>query len=366
MSDELAGFVREALAKGKSKEEIRGILREAGWQRDAVDKALDAWADVAFAVPVPRPRPYVSAGEAFFYLVLFTTLYASAISFGSIVFGIIEFFIPDPAQPDYVPGLVGGIRWSASWLLISFPVFLWLSWRAHLSLRRDPEKRTSKVRKWLTYLTLFVAAVVIIGDLVTLVFNLLAGELTLRFVLKVLTVGAIAAAVFGHYSRNLREDDLGPDQLPARRPGLRLFAGTVAVAVVAALVAGLVIAGSPLDARARRLDDQRVSDLRSIADAADDYWKQHEALPPDLETLAQERAVRVRSIRDPQTDTPYEYRILGERQYELCATFDLAHPEAHPRTTYRDPDSRWGRWDERFWDHGPGRTCFEIEVRKDD
>ena len=54
------------------------------------------------------------------------------------------------------------------------------------------------------YLTLFVAASVLIGDLIVLVHSALSGELTARFVLKVITAGLIAGLIFGHYLRDLR------------------------------------------------------------------------------------------------------------------------------------------------------------------
>ena len=73
----------------------------------------------------------------------------------------------------------------------------------------DPTKRMSPVRRWLTYLTLFIAASVLIGDVTTLVYSLLGGELTTRFVLKVLVVAAIAGTVFWFYVSDLRVDEQG-------------------------------------------------------------------------------------------------------------------------------------------------------------
>jgi hypothetical protein len=92
-------------------------------------------------------------------------------------------------------------------LIIAFPVFLYVSWLLNKAIVKDPEKRSSKIRKWLTYITLFVAAGVIIGDLIALVFNMLGGELTLRFILKVLTVGSIAGSIFGYYLIELRKEE---------------------------------------------------------------------------------------------------------------------------------------------------------------
>ena len=65
----------------------------------------------------------------------------------------------------------------------------------------------SAVRRWLTYLTLFVAAAVLVGDMIALVYNLLGGELTLRFVLKVLVAAVIAGTIFGYYLMDLRREE---------------------------------------------------------------------------------------------------------------------------------------------------------------
>jgi Domain of unknown function (DUF5671) len=91
---------------------------------------------------------------------------------------------------------------------VAFPVFLYLSWTTEREVTRDPVKRASNVRRWLTYLTLFASACALIGDVTTLVYNALGGELTIRFVLKVVTVGLIAGTAFVYYLRDLRQDEV--------------------------------------------------------------------------------------------------------------------------------------------------------------
>ncbi len=205
MSLDLNLFVKEALAHKIAKSEIRETLRKANWQDDEITAALDAYADVDFAIPVPRRKPYLSAREAFVYLVLFVCLYISAGSFGTLVFEFIGRWLPDALQP-YGSSLTG-VRMAVSSLIIAFPIYLWLSSLMMKAIRRDPEKKSSKIRKWLTYVTLFVAAGFIIGDLITLLFNLLGGELTVRFVLKVVTVLVIAGLIFGYYLWDLRKEE---------------------------------------------------------------------------------------------------------------------------------------------------------------
>ena len=207
-TQELEQFVRDALALGTSRQRIETLLVEAGWAPEQVSSALAAYAEVDFAVPVPRPRPHLSARDAFVYLVLFTTLYISAYHFGRLLFSLINRAFPDPA--DRYRMLGSDIRWSVASILIAFPIFLVMSSRIARSLREQPVKRLSAVRRWLTYLTLFLTAVILIGDLITLVYQVLGGSLTVRFVLKVLVVGSIAAAIFGYYLWDLRRDEAEP------------------------------------------------------------------------------------------------------------------------------------------------------------
>jgi hypothetical protein len=203
-SDELTDFVRRALERGVERPRIEAALLDAGWPREKVAPALRAFAEIDFPLPVPRPQPYLSARDAFLYLLLFTALFLSAFNVGSILFELIEKAVPDPAGSRFS---ASSLRWSVAFVVVAFPLYLFLTVRQGRELRRDPARRASKVRKWLTYLTLFVAAGFLVGDLVALVFNLLEGELTLRFLLKVAVVAAIAGTAGGWYLRDLRRDE---------------------------------------------------------------------------------------------------------------------------------------------------------------
>lgn len=209
-NEELSVFVRDSLSKGLPREQIEQALIDAGWPADQAKGALKAYAEVLFPVPVPRPRAYVSAWEAFLYLVLFTTLYTCAFHFGDLLFTFINQAFPDAAQPQYAylsSNSGASIRRSVAALIVAFPVFLFTSWKVQQGIRQDSARRASKVRKWLTNLTLFLTASILVGDLIALVYNLLGGELHTRFVLKVLTVGLISGSIFVYYLWDLRSDD---------------------------------------------------------------------------------------------------------------------------------------------------------------
>ena len=359
MNEELSRFVREALSRGASRDEIEEALADASWRQADIDKALGIYVDREFVVPVPRPRPYLGAREAFLYLVLFAALYAAAISFGNVVFVLINRAFSDVAFTPPAALSAEMLRWGLAYLVISYPAFLFVQRKVRRSLRGDPELRSSRIRKWLTYLTLFVAAGVLAGDLIALVFFGLGGELAVRFVLKVAVVAATAGSVFGYYFWDLRQDDVEPGVSAGESKLPLAFGGASALAVVVALVLGLAAVGSPGKARDRGLDVARVGHLRDIVRGVDVYWERNGALPGSLEGLSAERDINIPAITDPESGEPYAFRATAEKAYELCATFNLEAPT--DQASLRSYPYR-----ERFWRHPAGRHCFDLEAIEPD
>ncbi|HSM50943.1 MAG TPA: DUF5671 domain-containing protein [Thermoanaerobaculia bacterium] len=347
--ERLVRFVEEALRRGTPRAEIERELAAAGWRREEVAEGLAAFAESPFPVPVPRPRPYLSAKEAFLYLVLFTALYLSAWHLGSLLFELIEDAWPDPGAEGRHRLLdAEAIRWAIAWLAVAFPLFLLLSASLERAARLDPARRGSRVRKWLTYLTLYVAAAVLVGDLATVLFRLLGGELTARFLAKVATLAGLAAAVLVYYLGELRAEEGGGEE-PARRRRRSPWAWGAAAAVVAACLAGAFHLKPPAEQRLLRLDTARVAALRQIAGQVEEHHRRHGSLPADLGTLAAEPWTGEIG-RDPETGAPYELRLLGESRFALCA--DFARPSPPPRQPREDS----------FWNHPAGRHCFEVEA----
>ena len=204
---QLETFVKEALQGGSTKSEIAKVLEGAGWTSPQIKSALDTYSDESFPVPVPKPRPSLSAREAFLYLVMFSTLYYGAWNLGSLLFTFINRAFPDPLEPNYISYYWDEQRWSTAAVIITFPVFFFMARYIGREIERNPLKRLSPVRRWLTYITLFVSAAALLGDTTTLIYNLLGGDLTIRFVLKVLVVAAIAGSGFAYYLLDLRKEE---------------------------------------------------------------------------------------------------------------------------------------------------------------
>jgi hypothetical protein len=151
------------------------------------------------------------------YIIVLGTMVICAYQFGALVFEIINRLVPDAMDArQYAPANSNAIRWSVSTLIVGFPVFVVMSRLVNRAARLDPTKRASRIRRRLTYVVLFVASAALIGDVTTLVYYFLGGEVTLRFFLKVLTVGAIAGAVFLHYVWDLRAVEEEPETWTGR------------------------------------------------------------------------------------------------------------------------------------------------------
>ena len=207
---ELDDFIRQALLHAK-RPEVEAILLDAGWPARQVSSALAAYADRDFPVPVPRPRVSLSSQDAFFYLVLFSSLYFATYHLCSALFDFINLAWLDNGLGDRAEHIRQSLRWSVAAMIISFPLFMFMSWRVGRDLDANPAaRRLSPVRRWLTYLTLFLAALTLVGDLTTLVYNMLGGELSTRFLLKVLSLALVGLSVFGYYLWDLRREEQQP------------------------------------------------------------------------------------------------------------------------------------------------------------
>jgi hypothetical protein len=119
--------------------------------------------------------------------------------------------------------------------------------------------------------------------------------------------------------------------------------------VVASIVTGVILVGSPARGRLERLDAGRIEDLKGIMRAIDLFWRRNERLPASIEALVEDPRVQVNTI-DPGSAEPYEYALLDEDTYELCTIFD----RESPALVHRAPAD--------FWSHGVGRQCFELSV----
>lgn len=303
--------------------------------------------------------------DVFLYLLSIVTLVAIAISFGILVFQYINVYFPDLINDYYFSpaSYYGSIRQALATLIVIFPVYVWVSRFLKKDIQENPEKRDLKIRKWLLYLTVFVAALVVIGDLVALINTFLEGELTTRFILKVLTIFFIAGSVFSHYYFELRELK---SKLKKGLDGTSIYTGTVIGVVVAAIVFGFFVAGSPQNQRTVRFDERRVQDLSSLQNQVINYWQKKNELPQNLDQVAND-ILGIIIPKDPKTGASYEYAKLGNLKFELCATFETSSLQNNGGNRSKAVPMMYPYpgGEIETWQHNAERTCFQRTIDPD-
>lgn len=286
-------------------------------------------------------------------------LYGSVVAFITLLFEYIDYAFPDALQ-YYVDPYSGAIRFAIASLIVLFPVFLLLMRLIRRDIARDPSRAEIWVRRWVLFLTLFIAGITLIIDLITLINTFLGGELTTRFVLKVVVVFLVIGAGFLHFLSDLWG-------YWNRYPRRAQFVGYgAALAIVISIVSGFFIIGTPGEQRLYRLDDQRISDLQMIQSQIVYYWQQKQALPDtskDLENPLMGFALP----KDPETGQDYDYRITqAPYSFELCAEFSkesrsFGSPTARPVPI----GDYYGGVENANWQHDAGRACFPRTIDPD-
>ena len=298
-------------------------------------------------------KPKVTPKDFFLWAGAMVALYGSVISFITLLFQYINYAYPDPLT-YYVDPFSGAIRFSMASLIVLVPVAIVLMRFIRNDIARIAEKAELWVRRWALVLTVFVAGSTVVGDLIALVNTFLGGDLTMRFILKVLVVLFVAGGVFLHFLADLRGYW---NANPARAKAVGFAVGAL---VLVAIISGFFIMGTPGQVRLLRFDTQKVSDLQNIQWQIVNYWQQKEALPAGLDNLNDPLSSFVAPV-DPQSGEPYEYRTTGNLSFELCANFNLAEDDKssmakkYPTPVFFDSMSE-------NWQHGAGRTCFERTI----
>lgn len=312
----------------------------------------------------------------FFSLGVLVTLIASVSSFLVLFFETLNQKFPDALNAVYQYGYPSynydGIRGAIATLIIVFPVYLLLSYFWRKTSQSELLSWDVAIRKWMIYLILFVSAVVIIVDLVTLVRYFVSGEITVRFILKVIGTLAIAKLIGWYYIFEMNP------KVSFNLPLPKILTAVSTIFVLGLIVWSFTLIGSPKMQRALRFDDRRIQDLQSIQWQVINYWQQKEKLPENLSELANPISSYMVPV-DPEFSKgiKYEYATKGPLSFELCATFSEAMPKgwveysgggAYPMPfSGRDVAVSYpypGGVNES-WDHQAGRTCFTRTIDKD-
>jgi len=337
----ISGFVEKALAAGIPHQSLVGLLTARGWREKDIYNALAEHYQNLTGIEIPRRTATgASAKDAFFYLLIFSTLATWTIALGSLAFTLIDRWLADPLFSAYPNQLATyEITWSLAALLVAFPLYLLISRTVAREAATDPDKLDSGIRKWLTYMALVIAACVFMGDLIAALSYLLRGELTSRFLAKSFVVLALSGGVFFYYFGGLRKTEA----LLARAGRDKLMAGLSSAIVVLMVIFGFLQLGPPSNQRDFRADARRLGDLYRMSTNIGNYWRENAQKLPSSASQIPGGAPA-----DPITHAPYEYIPGSGDAYNLCATFARESPAAEPGIN--------------LWAHPAGRHCFPLNA----
>jgi hypothetical protein len=312
-------------------------------------------------------KPQITAKDFFLHIGVIVALYVFAISFLTFLFNIINYSFPDRLA-GYGDPYSYTIRFAISTLIVSFPILLILLNIIYKDLLKNVAKRGLALRRWFIYLTIFITTATISVDLIVLINTFLGGEITTRFILKVMAVGLVAIAIFGYSLRDLKGEFF------TKTKCRNIFLWFSSIIVIASIVWGFIIIGSPNHFRNIRDDNQRLADLQNLQWQLLNHYQTRGVLPNSLSEL-EDNFTGYIVPTDPKTDENYEYKnptVLATTTltFELCANFaenkrDLAgRGDYNTSVSYPSKDIYY--YDQNFadsnWDYEVGQFCFQRTI----
>jgi Domain of unknown function (DUF5671) len=275
------------------------------------------------------------------------SLYLSLSFLIVLLFGVINRLFPDAADQYYqIESYQSDIRLGIAMVVVFFPTYVLLTRTVNRMRRDDTGASYLSLTKWLVYLSLLVAGLTLLGDLVTVIMTYLNGEITQRFIFKAVAVLLIVGAAFYYYLLDARGY-----WLTSEKKSVQFAAGAIIV-VLAALGFGIANVQTPGVVREQRLDATEITDLQTIQWSIQDYSLSHGALPQTLSDLTLPKLPTA-----PENRPAYQYKIV-DGGFELCATF--AQPSTEQQMGYSAPIGGDGTIkNPDNWQHDVGETCFK-------
>lgn len=270
-------------------------------------------------------------------------LYVSITALLVVIFNVVNVKFPDAAESWYAPQSAReAIRMGIALLVVFFPTYLILTRLTNQTRRKETHGEYTTIARWLIYISLLVSGGVLLVDLVTLINYFLDGEITTRFLIKVIALFVVVGTAFYYYVLDIR------GYFNTRISRSLVFASGATLVVISALVYGFMNIETPAEVREMRIDEQQIVDLQDIQYRIEEHYRTNDQLPESLEGL-----YTVDGVPGAPEDRPdYEYGITGAMSYELCATFEQASGSRDRGLTVSSIEKNYN------WEHGVGLWCF--------
>lgn len=274
------------------------------------------------------------AFHLFLYLASFFSLGFLISGIISVYFQLVNKYIEDTAVIDQFSSGSSfddaAVKYGLSSLLIAAIVYFPISYLINKKLAKGEIRQDSLVRKFLTYIALFILVAISIGSLAVLFYDYLNGELTGNAFGKITAFFLTALFFAAFYFWEIRRKEFV-------EKAFKMFYGAAIFIALSGLVTGLMIADSPKVAREKKIDNNIVSEMQNMKSNIESLYDNSKRLP---------------AIQEIQKSAKFEikYAVKSEKEYQLCGKFLQTQDK---KDFYM-----------KEWNHPSGDYCFTFNIDK--
>ncbi len=310
---------------------------------------------------------YSYARDGFIYLLSYVTLLVFSLSLNFLLKAISNKYLIDAIDNVRFINDDSNIIGFLAALVIAFPVFLYVNVMANKMLGNGKMRPNTGVRNWLIYITLVVVILIIIWQIIAIFSSFLEGTLVLKSIIHTLITLIISFGVLWYQYWHLKFFNNQNKKITST---FKILEWSAILIIIASVIFGLFIIDSPSVRRAKKLDQIRIEKISNINRAIYEFYGPeenlfgHQRLPKDLNELANETRVfiQLNGLNDPESDNgQFEYNIIGNKTYQLCATFDTEFNETSQNTSSSMLFPVRNKENVTFY-HPVGKHCFDLSI----
>lgn len=275
------------------------------------------------------------ANPAFHLFLYLTSFVSMGFLIGGMLTTLFQFvnkFVPDTAYAQEFEIIStfddGALKVGISMLFIAGLVYFTVARLINQKLQQGDIRPESVVRKFITYIALFVLVATSIGSLATLFYQYLSGNLTGNSFGKIIAFFAVNGYFAYFYFWEVRRKDFTDKKFDY------FYYAALAIAVLA-FVFGLFIGDSPRVTRDKKTDASLVMEVQNMNSRVEIFYANNKRLPKADEI---EQSAKFQIAYTAETD----------KNYQLCAEF-LQSKES---VNFYD----------KQWNHPAGKHCYKLNI----
>lgn len=241
-------------------------------------------------------------------------------------------------------------------MFVSYCFYFYLSRKMRKEEIAVPLHHSNSFHQVMVYLTLFISGIAISYQVMGVVEEAWYYGFTGVALFKLLVLLVVFTCVFGYYLTDLKKvGDMSHSKIAL------VFWWGVGALMLASMIGGVLVVGSPSDQKGKRFDETRISDLQSIQSDIDDQFDDtNRPLPETLSEFYNDEYLN--ELHDPEFNQVYQYVKTGNDSYKLCDSFGSSSDMYMVKLRKVYGGNAENTTD--VWAHDKGYKCFEFTITR--